>query len=84
MLGKEKNHQCSAMLIVVHTQLEKTKIRKKLNLSSDFHEYCLTTMYKHIVMVEGVRKVGFKEEKFRKTGTGNRGSYLMQYKELEY
>lgn len=61
------------MLIVTYTELEKTKIRKKLSLSSDFHEYCLTTMYKPIVMVEeGVRKVGFKEEKFRKTGTCNR------------
>lgn len=62
VLGKERNNQLAATLIVAYTELEKTQI-KKWNLSSVFHRYCLTTLSKFIAVVkEDFRKVGLKLE----------------------
>lgn len=63
VLGNGRNNQLAATLIVAYTELEKTQIKEKWNLSSPFHEYYLTTLCKLIAMVkEEFRKVELKLE----------------------
>lgn len=63
VLGKERNNQLAATLIVACTESEKTQIKKNWNLNSAFHRYCLTTLSKFIARVkEDFRKIEFRLE----------------------
>lgn len=63
VLGKERNNQLAATLMVAYTELEKTQIKKKWNLRSAFHRHCLTTLSKFIAMIkEDFRKVELQLE----------------------
>lgn len=63
VVRKERNNQLAATLIAAYKESEKTQIKKKWNLASSFHGYCLNIVLKFIAMVkEDFRKVGLNLE----------------------